>query len=135
MKKLLPLLLLILIGCSSPEPEPINYKEKLISRNNVYYTKDTNKPYSGPVFSLHDNDNEKIFQQFKLKNGRMDGTYKSYYRNGQLHESFYKEDGKFEGPSKKYYSSGQIELEETYKDGKLVEFTEYYPDGRVQRRM
>ena len=32
--------------------EPINYETTLIERNDVFYTKDTNKPYSGDVFSL-----------------------------------------------------------------------------------
>ena len=66
MKKLLPLLLLILIGCS--EPEPINMDEMLIERNGVWYTKYTNQPYSGPVFSLYENG--QIEGEVTLKNGK-----------------------------------------------------------------
>ena len=54
MKKLLPLLLLILIGCSSPEP--INSDElslQLIDNDFIYYNIDTNQPHSGPVFFLY----------------------------------------------------------------------------------
>ena len=55
MKRLLLIVLplLIMVGCS--KPVPINYEETLIVRGNgLYYTKDTNKPYSGPVFSLNE---------------------------------------------------------------------------------
>ena len=53
MKKPYPLLL-ILISISISQ-EPINYETTLIKKGQLFYTKDTNKPYSGPVFSLfHD---------------------------------------------------------------------------------
>ena len=57
--------------------------EMLVERNGVYYTKDTNQPYSGPVFSLS-YDGEFKVQQVILKNGKKDGPYKSYHENGQL---------------------------------------------------
>ena len=63
MKKLILLLLLILIGCSSPEP--INMDEMLVERDGIFYTRDTNKPYSGPVFSLHKNGNDKNLHRLK----------------------------------------------------------------------
>ena len=70
MKKLLPLLLLILIGCSK---EPINMDEMLVERDGIFYTRDTNKPYSGPVFSLHKNGN--LDEEGTLKGGMLDGLY------------------------------------------------------------
>ena len=58
MKRLLLIVLpiFLIVGCSSPEP--INYETTLVERDDVYYTKDTNKPYSGPVFSLYKNGNK-----------------------------------------------------------------------------
>ena len=47
--------LMLVVGCGSSEKEPINYETTLIERDGVHYTKDTNKPYSGPVFSLYEN--------------------------------------------------------------------------------
>ena len=79
MKKLLPLLLLILIGCS--EPEPINMETMLIERNDVWYTKDTNQPYSGPVFSLYDNG--QLQEEISYENDEWK-RYKSYDENGKL---------------------------------------------------
>ena len=82
MKRLLLIVLplLLIVGCSSPEP--INYETTLIDRDGVYYTKDTNKPYSGPVFSLDENGRNKI--ESILEDGKMI-SYKDFkwYENGQ----------------------------------------------------
>ena len=42
------------------KPEPINFEEMLNEFDGVYYTKDTNKPYSGPVFSLDRKGRKKV---------------------------------------------------------------------------
>ena len=56
--KILFTLLLILISFSFSQ-EPINYETTLIEKGHLFYTKDTNKPYSGPVFSLYDDGKKK----------------------------------------------------------------------------
>ena len=105
MKKLLLLLLFILIGCS--EPGPVNL-DKLIERNDVYYTRNNELySYSGPVFQLYRNG--QISTEGILKDGKMDGPYKSYY---EKHKNF---------PN----SDLIIEKESTYKDGELIDFKEY----------
>ena len=35
--------------------EPVNLETFLVEKNGVYYTLDTTKPYSGPVFSNYKN--------------------------------------------------------------------------------
>jgi len=132
MKKLLPLLLLILIGCS--EPEPINMDEMLNLRDQVYYTKDTNKPYSGPVFSLHKNVEFNI-QEGTLKEGKWDGLYKSFRRTGERigqeeYEINYK-NGMKHGDWKHYYISDDIlkltgRDEKTFVDDRLIMRKRYY---------
>jgi len=132
MKKLLSLLLLILIGCS--EPEPINMDEMLNLRDQVYYTKDTNKPYSGPVFSLHKNVEFNI-QEGTLKEGKWDGLYKSFRRTGERigqeeYEINYK-NGMKHGDWKHYYISDDIlkltgRDEKTFVDDRLIMRKRYY---------
>ncbi len=56
MKKILLIVLLLIVGCFK---EPINFEQMLVERDNVYYTKDTNKPYTGDVFSLFDDGKKK----------------------------------------------------------------------------
>ena len=76
---LIVLPLLLIVGCSK---EPINYETTLIERDGVYYTKDTNKPYSGPVFSLNERGLNK--RESILEDGKMI-TYMeiTWYENGQ----------------------------------------------------
>ena len=69
-KKLLPLLLLILIGCS--EPEPLNYG-LLEERYGVHYRKDTNEIYSGPVFNIDGR------SKGYIKKGKWDGEFEFYH--------------------------------------------------------
>jgi len=86
--------LMLVVGCS----EPINMVD-LVARDGVVYTKDTNKPYSGPVFSLYENGQK-----------RSEGTLK---------------DGKADGKWTEWYETGQKKGEGTYKDGTLTGFSEY----------
>jgi len=158
-KKLLPLLLLILIGCSSPEP--LNY-QLLEKRDGVHYRKDTNEIYSGPVFNIKgkstgyikkgkfngefefyhsngqlsdigsykDGDGSDLGNTGVPRNGRI-GTWKSYYENGQLRVDRTYKDGKLDGPYKSYYENGQLWEDGTYKDGKREgPFKDYSPIGK-----
>ena len=80
MKRLLLIVLplLLIVGCSK---EPINYETTLIERDGVFYTKDTNKPYSGPVFKL---DWEGLIERESiLKDGKMI-IYKDLEAQGYL---------------------------------------------------
>ena len=114
MKRLLLIVLplLLMVGCSSPEP--INYEETLNERDGVFYTKDTNKPYSGQVFSLYDDGKKN--KEGTFKDGKEDGLWTRWYENGQKRqEGTYKDDEK-DGRWITWYEDGQKELEETYKD-------------------
>ena len=89
MKRLLTLLL-ILISLSLSQ-EPINYETTLIERDGAFYTKDTNKPYSGPVFSLYDDGKKN--KEGTFKDGKRDGEYTYYDKNGKIYwKGIYKDD-------------------------------------------
>ena len=116
MKKLLPLLLLILIGCS--EPEPINMDEMLIEVLDVYYTKDTHKPYSGPTYQI--NTVRKIRHEGNMKNGRPDGLVSMWYETGEkAGEGAYKNNQR-DGLVIEWHKNGQKKMEQMFKDGKLL---------------
>ena len=142
MKKLLPLLLLILIGCSK---EPINMDEVLIERNDVYYTKDTNQPYSGPVFRLHKNGI--IGQEVNLKDGKPDGLWKSYSMEGDNFYSLveYKDGEVISIKRFEYYGWGPLFEEMTYNSFDDMDFFQkrrtgsyyykrYYDNGQLERQ-
>jgi len=116
MKRLLLIVLplLLIVGCSK---EPINYEETLNERDGVFYTKDTNKPYSGQVFSLFDDGKKK--EEGTLKDGKMiSRTEWKWYSNGQKKYEGNFKDGKEDGMVTWWYKSGQKMSEETFKDGK-----------------
>ena len=54
--------------------------EMLNERNDVYFTKDTNKPYTGEVFDLNVDGN--IHSEGKLKEGKRVGTWIYHWTNG-----------------------------------------------------
>ena len=84
MKKILLIALLLIVGCTK---EPINYKEVLVERNGVFWTKDTNKPYSGPVFSIYVSG--EIKEEGNIKEGKMVDKWYFYDKNGNLKEIRY----------------------------------------------
>ena len=92
--KILFTLLLILISFSLSQ-EPINYETTLIERDGVFYTKDTNKPYSGPVFSLYEDGKKK--EEGSLKDGKMISKIKwKWYENGQKSSERIYKDGEID---------------------------------------
>ena len=71
--------LLLIIGCS--KKNPINIDLLQSSKDHLmYYSRETNEPYTGPVFYLDNNDN--IFLEGNIKNGEKDGDWKYWDRYG-----------------------------------------------------
>jgi hypothetical protein len=59
------------VGC----PESVNAKD-LVKRNGVYFKKRTDVPFTGKVTGD---------EQGTYRNGKKDGPWVAYYKNGQLH--------------------------------------------------
>ena len=121
--------LLLIVGCSK---EPINYETTLVEREGVFYTNDTNEPYSGKVFSLYLDGKKK--DEGTLKDGRMiSRTEWSWFENGQkMSEETFK-DGKLDGLSTEWYENGQKKFEEFYRDSLLNGLVKYwYENGQKE---
>jgi len=90
MKKILLiiLLLLLIVGCSK---EHINIETTLVERDGIYYTRDTNKPYSGLGFSLYDDGKKK--EEGTYKDGKKDGKWTEWKVNGQKWKEVHYKDG------------------------------------------
>ena len=57
--------------------------------------------------------------EYTYKSGKLEGTNKSYYKNGYIiSEQVYKND-KLGGMWKDYYENGELKAEYLYEDGKL----------------
>jgi antitoxin component YwqK of YwqJK toxin-antitoxin module len=131
--------LMLVFGCGSSEKEPekelINYETTLIERDGVFYTKDTNKPYSGLVLALYNNGEKK--SEGTLKDGEPDGVWTYWHENGQKESEGTNKNGKEDGKWTRWYENGQKRVEKNYKDGEEIGSTdwEYYSNGqkRVER--
>ena len=117
MKRLLLIVLplLLIVGCSK---EPINYETTLVERDGVYYTKDTNQPYSGPVFSLDEKGRNK--RESNLEDGKMT-SYKEFewYENGKMSYLLTYKDGVFSGKGTYYHRDG-TKIEPIIFDNKII---------------
>ena len=128
MRKTLLIVLPLLLISFSISQEPINYETTLIEKGQLYYTKDTNQPYSGPVFSLYENGKKK--EEGSLKDGKMISKTKwKWYKNGQMwSEGNFKNDIK-DGLWTFWYENGQKRQEGTYKDNIPISEKHWTEDG------
>ena len=86
--------------------KPIDLYTKLVEREDVFYTKDTDKPYSGPLLSL--------------------------YEDGKKKMEGYMIEGIPDGLNTEWYENGQKKVEGTFKDGKLISLKKWNEDGSVK---
>ena len=82
--------------------------DHLIERNNLYYKKFTNVPFTGEI-SGEKNGN--------LKKGKKDGEWLSYHENGQLENMINYKDIEWDGLYEYFYPNVQLETKTTFKNG------------------
>ena len=119
--------LMLIVGCSS---DPIDV-DKLVERGGLLYEVNSDKPYSGPVFSLYENG--QMSEEGTLKNGKADGKATEWNKNGQKSLEATFKDGELDGRETHWYVNGQKSYEGTYKDGERVgKWTLWYKNGEKQ---
>ena len=129
MKRLLlfVLPLLLIVGCSTSQKEyDINHIVKL---NGVYVKEISDEIVNGEVFQVVDDMKVPIG---KMKNGKKDGLWTSWYEIGQKESEETFKDGKRDGLWTRWYKNGQKYSEGTYKDGKEDGLqTEWNENGKI----
>ena len=99
--KLFFLILFLIIGCTK---DPINYENLLYEKDGVFYGKQSNKPYSGKVFSLYGDGKKKTFGN--LKKGKSNGLWIWFHENGvKKYEGTWK-NGNLNGLRTEWYKNG-----------------------------
>ena len=155
MKKMYPTLIIsllfLLVGCSTSQKEyDINHIVKL---NGVYIKEISDEIVNGEVFQVVDDMKVPIG---KMKNGKKDGLWTSWYENGQKESEETFKDGKrdglgtwwYENGRKKikginkdgrrdglwtwWYENGQKKEEVTFKDGEMISGKKWNKDGSVK---
>lgn len=99
--------------------EKIDNISLLVERDGVFYRKFSNEPFTGEVVSGGG----------RLKNGKPEGMWETYYTNGQLsHKGGYK-NGEREGLWEYYFDNGKLSGKGVYKNGiREGLWIEYYGD-------
>ena len=96
------------------ETERISEKN-LVMRNDLYYKKFTNLPFSGLVESYHENGQLKTTGQ--IINGKKNALWEKYYSNGRQKSIGHYRMGIKEGSWKYYFLNSNLKEEEFYKNG------------------
>ena len=109
MKKLTPILILsllfLIVGCSTDI-------ESLQERNNLYYEVNSDKPFSGSIFSKYES-GQKNIEGF-LRNGKPDGLQTIWYENGHKESEETWKEGKENGLWIYWKENGKKSYEETW---------------------
>ncbi len=94
----------------------------------LIYNSDNDNLYTGTVLDTAD-----VIIEFQVVNGKKNGTFTTYYLDGQVEKSGHIIDNDNFGLWKYYYPNGQIESEGRYEnnipEGK---WTSYYPSGIIK---
>ena len=116
-------LIISIFFISSPSWSETLTIDDLVERDDLYYKKFTNVPFTGEISGI---------QSGKFKNGKRDGEWFYYHENGQLKTKGNLKDGKQDGLWEQYYGNGQLKFKGIYKDGKIDGLEEHYhKNGRL----
>ena len=127
MKRLLLIAILLIVGCS----KPIN-DETLIEKDGLKYHPDTKELYSGKVFKNRMGGKTEF--EGSYKDGKREGKWTEWYKNGLKEKEVTYKDGKIDGLLTSWYEDGQKRLEATYKDGKLNgKWISWYENGQKKQ--
>ena len=89
--------------------------------------------YCGVVRTYYDNEETKLFEEYFINAGKIEGIYNSYYQHGQLREKVNYVDGKMNGIYKEYYYNGQLAGEVNYIFGKMNGiYKSYHLNGKLE---
>jgi antitoxin component YwqK of YwqJK toxin-antitoxin module len=117
-------LLFLSVGLSQKEYD-INH---IVLQNGVYIKKFSDEIVNGKVFQMG---GDMKVPLGKMKDGKKEGKWMVWYKNGQKEEEGTYKDGKRDGLYTEWYENGQKKKEGTSKDGERDGlWTWWYEDGQ-----
>ena len=149
---IITLLVSLLFSPSWGETLTIN---DLVTRNNLYYKKFTDIPFTGEISGkesgkfkkgkkegkwvyYHENGQLRIKINYKngnlnrkgnFKRGKKHGLWERYYKTGKLEYKINYKDGIKDGLEEEYFTTGKLMSKGTYKGGKKNGLFEYYTNN------
>lgn len=100
--------------------------DDIVWRGSLYYKKFSDVPFTGKVEG---------WKQGLMKNGKKEGSWISYYDNGQLQEKSNYKNGRPHGFAIGYYKNGTIHYETNWKNGQEHgDWRDNYEYGTIRRK-
>ena len=135
MKKLLPILFVLIITSCSPEPkepkEPEVQSIYLQERGGVYYEVNSTIPFTGKNRTYHTILGVTSEQIWSYRDGLRDGVRKTSTNGNVVSKTIYK-DGEKDGLDEMFKEDGQLIWRKNYKDGEQHGLEEvYYKNGQL----
>ena len=122
MKKILITFFAVLFCLTSSIGWSLDYKD-LVQRDGLFYKKFTDVPFTGQVTGE---------EKGLLKNGKKEGSFFKYYKNGQLWSKGNFQNNKKEGSWIVYFNNGQKFSKGKYKNGRPEGYWVMYDeDGTI----
>ena len=120
------LTILFISSLSSPSwSEPVNMND-LVERNERWYQKFTDVPFNGEVSGLTNG---------TIKNGKRNGVWKTYWKNGQLQFLSSYRNGIDHGIFEDCSEDGKLKFRHSYKNGLSEGISEhYFSNGKIWLR-
>ena len=110
MNKIISITLILFLSLlSSPSWSETLTMDDLIERNDLFYQKFTNTPFTGEISGM---------ESGKLIKGKKNGEWFTYTPSGQLKSKVYYKKGEVVGLKGWYSEDGLLEFKGNYKDGK-----------------
>ena len=78
--------------------------------------------------------NGRLVEESEYKNNLLDGVQKSFYNNGNIKTEISYVEGKKQGPTKNWYQDGKQSSETEFKDNKVIGSTSFYPNGTIRMK-
>ena len=87
-------------------------------RGGLYYLTGQDNPFTGTSKCVY-SDTGQIEYLGEIRNGKLEGVWTWWYKNGQIKSEIHYKDNEFAGKWTWWFENGQIGVERNYKDGKL----------------
>lgn len=121
---LLTLLPFIFLACGRADYS----KEYNFKSDGLVYYKNSDKLYTGVIF-----DSSSVILQYDVVDGKKNGSFLVYYRDGKIAQSGYLINDKNEGEWKYYYLNGNLESRGIFiNDIPEGEWNFFHPNGRIK---
>ena len=97
--------------------------DDLVKTDGLFYKKFTDVPFTGKITGS---------EQGKIKNGKKEGPWVTYWTNGRVWVKGDYKNGEREGPWVFYYDNGQLHMKGDFKNGEEEgPLVVYYENGRL----